>query len=276
MPADGRPKTLSHLLLNRPLWVLMRWRLAFRAVVSLFLLGAACGGRSIRHDEGGEAGQDPGDVGGVGGNTGGTGGSGTLGGTGVGAYGGTGGSAGGEPVSPPKFCDFNGLVLSVGQSTEDPLLCRTCTCQPDGDVDCTHCDATCRVASATIAVGENLLMPDGCTSCLCTVEGMDCNSNQCVTPDPCRDLATEYELAVGAARWCGQVYGDYTCNAAIRVPESIPCGCLVVVRGNATTTPIADRYFEMGCPADPRCERTCDEPRPPYRCGEAGFCVGAI
>jgi hypothetical protein len=117
--------------------------------------------------------------------------------------------------------DFNGLILSVGQSTEDRALCRTCTCRPDGHVDCTQCDATCRVASSKISVGQAILMPDGCTSCICTIDGMDCNGSACEHPDPCRDLVAEYELAVGAERWCGPEYGNFNCNSALRVGESI-------------------------------------------------------
>jgi hypothetical protein len=246
-------------------------------VVGLLALAAACGGRSIRHADGGEAGDDAEGTGGVGGVTAGTGGrgSGATGGTGMGAVSGVGGSAGTAPV-PPAFCEFEGRVLAVGQTTEDELLCRTCTCQPNGDVECTQCDATCRVASTVLHVGDTMLHTDGCTTCLCTVNGMDCDGSACSAPDPCGDLAKEYELAVGAARWCGREYGDITCNAPQRFLDSIPCGCEVLVRGGAMLIPIGEAYFGMGCPVPPVCERACPPPiRPPYRCGEAGFCVGS-
>jgi hypothetical protein len=266
----------------------MRWRLL--AVLSAFSLAAACGGRSIRHGEGGEAGDDfvegTAAIGGTTGGRNGTGGTGMgalggTGGTGMGALGGTGvgalGGSGGNPVPvPAPFCEWNGLVLSVGQSTENARFCETCTCQSDGSVDCTRCNVTCRVAATTVEVGRNVLMPDGCTNCVCTITGMDCDSNACATPDPCRDLITEYELAVGAGRWCGREYNGYTCTSALLTEESIPCGCDVLVRSLEPIWPIANAYIDMGCPPAPICEKMCEEPRPPYRCSEAGFCVGAI
>jgi hypothetical protein len=252
----------------------MRWRLLL--VLSAFLSGLSCGGRSIRHGSGGEAGEDPEGAGAVGGTTGGTtGGRNVTGGTGAGAFGGGGGSAGDLPITP-TLCHFDGLVLAVGQSTEDVPLCRTCTCQADGDVDCTQCDATCRVSATEISVGQSILMPDGCTSCICTIDGMDCNSSSCEKSDPCRDLVSEYELAVGAERWCGPRYGNFNCTSALRIAESIPCGCSVLVRSVEAATNILDRYVDMGCPAAPICESMCQEPRPPYRCSEAGFCIGGI
>jgi hypothetical protein len=198
--------------------------------------------------------------------------NGVTGSTGMGARAGTGGA----PMNPPQFCEFNGLVLSVGQSVEDPRFCQTCTCQPGGEVDCKQCDVTCRVAASTIKVGQNLVMPDGCTNCVCTVTGVDCDSSGCAVPDPCRDLATEYEIAVGAARWCGREYGNYTCTSALRTKETIPCGCNVLVRELESITPIANAYIDTGCPSPPTCETMCQEPRAPYRCGEAGFCTGDI
>jgi hypothetical protein len=245
--------------------------------LSFLALAAACGGRSIRHGDGGEAGADPEGNGGVGGVTGGTGGRGlgATGGTGVGAVAGTGGSAGTAPATP-TFCEFEGLVLAVGQSTEDKLLCRTCTCRPSGDVECTQCNVTCRVASSVLSVGNTMVHTDGCTTCICTIYGMDCDSSACMVPDPCGDLAKEYELAVGAARWCGREYGDITCNSAQRVADSIPCGCDVLVRGHETIDPIKNAYIDRGCPMPELCEKACSvPPRAPYRCGEAGFCVGS-
>jgi hypothetical protein len=251
-------------------------------VVTLLLLAVACGGRSIRRgDGGGEAGGSP-EGGGVGGRTGGTGGTGVgatggtggtgLGGTGVGA---TGGSAAGVPSRPPTVCELDGRTLQVGDIVEDVPTCRSCICRESGEVACSHCDATCRVSSTTLAAGDSVLMPDGCTTCLCTVYGVDCNGGACALSDPCRDLATEYEIAVGALRWCGPQADNYTCLNAQTVPETIPCGCEVAVRDSRTYTDLADSYYAMGCPVPPTCENFCSQPGHPYRCGEAGFCIGS-
>jgi hypothetical protein len=281
----------------------MRWR--FFAVLAPFLLVAACGGRSIRHGDGGEAGDDPDGTGAIGATTGGTtggrnttggtgmgalGGTGGTGGTGMGALGGTGGTGmgavggtgdkggttGGVPVNPPQYCEFNGRILSFGETAEDPRFCLSCTCASGGRLDCTQCDVTCRVSAVDIKVGQNQLMPDGCTNCVCTVNGMDCDGSACATPDPCRDLMKEYELAVGAQRWCGPDFGNFTCTTALRAKETIPCGCNVLVRSLEPIYPIENAYIDLGCPPPTNCEQMCEEPRAPYRCGEAGFCVGAI
>jgi hypothetical protein len=248
----------------------MRWRFVCALFASLLVVGSACGGRSIRHGEG-DAGEGaegplgPGATGGVG--AGATGGVGATGGTGTGGN----GMAGTFPVHPPLSCERNGAIYAVGDRVEDPLLCEACTCANDGVFVCTHCNATCRVQSSLVDVGQSLLMPDGCTTCLCTVNGMDCNSSACAVPDPCQDVATEYQIAVGAEQWCGR---EFNCIDAIQVPETIPCGCPVIVRNTHTYTALLDQYVDMGCPAPPFCEKPCPVTGPPYRCGEAGFCVG--
>jgi hypothetical protein len=273
----------------------MRWRPVCALFGALLVVVAACGGRSIRHGEGdaGEGADGPdftGGIGGVGGRTGGTGmgatggtGMGATGGTGMGATGGTGmGATGGSAAGaftmlPRKHCEFGGILLVVGEVVEDPLICQRCVCRDYGVVDCSHCDATCRVAATTLEAGESLLMPDGCTTCLCTVYGTDCSSNACATPDPCRDLATEYEITVGALRWCGPQAEDYTCVDAVSVPETIPCGCDTVARSSHAYTKLADEYYAMGCAVPFECDKPCSTPPAyPYRCGESGFCVGHI
>lgn len=254
----------------------MRWRLVCALVASLFVLGAACGGRSFRHDEGdaGDGTLGPDGTGGVDvGNGGSTGGNG-VGGVGTGATLNLHGGSGGHHPDPPRYCEFEGAVFAAGDKVEDPLICRTCVCAADGDMDCSHCDKTCVIASRTLSAGESLLQSDGCTVCLCTVNGVDCSSESCAAPDPCKDLVLEYEFAVGALRGCGPQYDNYTCKDAVAVRDSIPCGCLVPTRESATYRDIATRYYESGCAPPEFCERMCGELNYNFTCGVSGFCVG--
>lgn len=219
----------------------MRWRPVAGGVVWLLGVAGACGGRSVRHGSGGEAGDNPEGMGVAGGVSGGAGG---VGGTGFGATGG----------------------MGMGATSGTNL----------GTAGAGGREATCRVASRVLNVGETMLHADGCTVCACTIDGMDCNSSACAVPDPCADLAKEYELAVSAASWCGVQYGDSTCLFAPAAPDSVTCGCDVLVRGTATTEPIADAYMSLGCPVPEVCNRVCPPPpQLPYRCNQAGFCVGS-
>lgn len=101
--------------------------------------------------------------------------------------------------------------------------------------------------------------------------GPACPGEPPLTGD-CDELAHAYELAVGIAQWC-EVNAD--CHAGVPVPQTLHCGCDVIVTTVAELAPIAAEWRALGCALDAPCtpSAACAPTEPPYVCGEAQFCL---
>lgn len=128
------------------------------------------------------------------------------------------------------------------------------------------------------ALGEQEVLPDGCTVCTCRAWGLECISDACENRTECENLADEYQRALLASRWCGPVnipidqhrFRGICQEVARSRPE---CGCSVVVRGSLTTDDVEARWFGAGCAGMLPCPPCEPLPPGPLHCGADGFCT---
>jgi len=119
-------------------------------------------------------------------------------------------------------CEYNGAVVSEGESVPAVDGCNSCTCN-SGLMVCTlmACPVTCWYAGRSYADGESFASEDGCNTCSCANGLVACTERACVC-DPAAEHWRDYVTTVPSE--CEVM--DYACLAgSTQFKNTCGCGC---------------------------------------------------
>jgi hypothetical protein len=116
--------------------------------------------------------------------------------------------------------------------------------------------------------GTEFVAPDGCNTCICINQWVDCTLSACVPVGNCDELAGAYRWALEIAKWCGTECETVVTNA-------LQCGCPTHVNepaGIERLGMIADAWNELGCGGGVTCGACPDDAVRGY-CSTHGSCI---
>jgi hypothetical protein len=197
-------------------------------------------------------------------------------------------------VGEPFECEVEGKLYQAGDSFLGPDGCNTCSCGSNGEIACTEracippsdggtgdaraTDAAtsdggiCRYGGVGYVEGQRFAADDGCNSCVCTSEGVECTLLEC-SPRTCAYGGRTYAFgstfpATDGCNSCSCHDGNVACTE-----KACSMGCLVdgVIYEAGKEIPMSSKGVACYCGmlGEVICQKSCTYGNGLYRSGQS-------